>query len=88
MTVLGSFTLNAVKLITVPVSQRLCVCVSMCMHKLTLVNCELSSLHRYKRMSEPWDLQPDLHQPEGRVQVRVSQWLPDGPHHRSLQGRG
>lgn len=43
------------------------------------------SLCRHQWVSEPWYLQSDLHQPERRIQVRVSQWLPNGSNYRSLQ---
>lgn len=38
------------------------------------------------RVCESRHLQSDLHQPEGRIQVWMSQRLPDGSHHRRLQG--
>lgn len=41
---------------------------------------------RHQWVFEPWHLQSDLHQPEGRIQVWMSQRLPDGSDHRSLQG--
>lgn len=51
-------------------------------HRLSL--CE----RRHRRMPESWHLQSDLHQLERRLQVRVSQRLPNGCNHSSVQGCG
>lgn len=47
--------------------------------------CLSLSVCRHRRVSEPWHLQSDLHQPERGIQMWMPQRLPNGSNHRSLQ---